>query len=376
MGDLYESTIGIGKGGYVVLPTWRDDLGMIPHRARLDVPSLGIADAPCSIMRDGLVRARIPLAAATPANAGPHEAIFTLSYPIVGNITAEDMEPEYELVEAPVILTITDDATLLDPGRHWKDANGLPTPRYLRDKQLFGIPALDADYRLMSDSAFQAAIDAAVQRVETECDIVLGERVFSSIPSWEAPEGATVTDEPGYDYEATRFRLNNGLIRTRKKPVKAVHKFAIFIGGQEVSEIPQSWLQVRPRGDVQIVPSSLDGLSMQMASLIWPILGNQGARPVPQAIRMAYTAGMKADASIFEVVTWIAAQQLLIVISDAQIAGIASQSVSVDGISESVSTTSSATNSTYGANIIELEKRIKAWFTDKAPSYRGIIIRG
>ena len=56
-------------------------------------------------------------------------------------------------------------------------------------------------------------------------------------------------------------------------------------------------------------------------------------------------------------------------------AGVASQSLSIDGLSQSIATTSSATNAGYGARIINYERQIKDNVKSLRDFYKGIPLR-
>jgi len=53
-------------------------------------------------------------------------------------------------------------------------------------------------------------------------------------------------------------------------------------------------------------------------------------------------------------------------------AGIAAKSLSIDGLSQSISTTSSATNSGYGARILSYQKRITKELKTIRSFYKGV----
>ena len=55
-------------------------------------------------------------------------------------------------------------------------------------------------------------------------------------------------------------------------------------------------------------------------------------------------------------------------------AGIASTSLSIGGLSQSINTTSSATNAGYGARIIQYQKDYEALLNNVRAKYRGISI--
>ena len=370
--DAIES----GQGGYITLPAWRADIGVIPVAATFRVPELDIGPLPASIMRDGLVRARFPRAMAIDPNIGEWEVIWEITVPITGSDLNNDLAPMVETFDVVSTVRVVAAGNMPPEDEGWRDARGLPTPYYLRQKQMFGLPAIDGDGRLYLDSAFQAAIDAAVSRVERECDMTIGRRYVSSLPGATAPGGLELMTEAGYDYDPNRISSNYSFLRLRHKPVHRLDSLELWLGNYSMVQIPTTYYMLHPSmGDVQLVANAIQSLSIN--GLAFPLLaGRPSGQNVPHLWRASYEAGQDVTADLFDVVSWIATQQLLIPLSDSVIAGIASQSVSLDGVSESVATTSSATNSTYGAAILEYEKRIKAWFKDVAPSYRGIMIGG
>jgi len=59
---------------------------------------------------------------------------------------------------------------------------------------------------------------------------------------------------------------------------------------------------------------------------------------------------------------------------DGRSAAIASRSVSLNNVSESISTTMSATNAMFGARIIQYQKEIKEWFALNRSKYSRTFI--
>lgn len=70
----------------------------------------------------------------------------------------------------------------------------------------------------------------------------------------------------------------------------------------------------------------------------------------------------------------IAACTLLNIYGDGKAAAIASRSVSLNSVSESISTTMSATNAMFGARIIQYQKEIKTWFAQNRSKYSRTLI--
>lgn len=65
----------------------------------------------------------------------------------------------------------------------------------------------------------------------------------------------------------------------------------------------------------------------------------------------------------------IAAVTLMNIYGDGKFAAIASRSVNLNSVSESISTTLSATSATFGARIMQYQKEIKEWFAQNRSKY-------
>jgi len=74
------------------------------------------------------------------------------------------------------------------------------------------------------------------------------------------------------------------------------------------------------------------------------------------------------------IVKKLAACTLMNIYGDGKLAAIASRSVNLNSVSESISTTLSATSATFGARIIQYQKEIKAWFAQNRSKYSRTMI--
>jgi len=113
-----------------------------------------------------------------------------------------------------------------------------------------------------------------------------------------------------------------------------------------------------PTGATSIVGNQdviLSGMSAQ--------IGLQRFKFIPNYWTIQYETGYNWDEmpmDLIEVVLMLASVPLLDIAGDLILgAGIASQSLSIDGLSQSISSTSSATNAGLGARIISYQKQIK-----------------
>ncbi|MCU0912930.1 MAG: hypothetical protein MUC88_00030 [Planctomycetes bacterium] len=232
----------------------------------------------------------------------------------------------------------------------------------LKDIYLFGVDLTNDLGEPFPDVMFEWSIKFAIDWLEHELDIRLR---------------PTTMDER-YDYYRRDFS-EWMFIKLRQSPVISVEQVALmWPANTEVMVFPAEWISlIKDCGHINIVPTST-GISQVLftaGGTFLPLLA-QGRDYIPNAIRVQYTAGFEAGKLPFDLRELIgkkAACGPLNVAGDLIAgAGIASQSVSLDGVSQSISTTSSATNAGYGARIIQYEKEIKAWLPMLRNFYKGV----
>jgi hypothetical protein len=145
-----------------------------------------------------------------------------------------------------------------------------------------------------------------------------------------------------------------------------------------IIEFDQRWIQLREAlGQMNIVPTTgtISDVLFTAGGAFLPLLAG-GLDFVPNMIRVQYTAGFREGEvpySIREVVGKKAAMAPLNTAGDLIVgAGIANQSISIDGLSQSIGTTSSATNSGYGARIGIYRDSLKKDIPMLRRHFRGI----
>jgi len=228
---------------------------------------------------------------------------------------------------------------------------------YLTDTQLFGVRLTDSDNNAFPDAFFTRSIESAQDRASRRLGIPLGDADY-----------VTFTDEQ-HDHEIGRtyqFYLQNG-------PVRAITQVQMAYGTDTIGAIPTDWFNVvDPKtGLVQLVPTT-GNIAWEFTRVYAALWGPFRLNGV---FRFTYTAGYKSSdvpESIKEIVAMEAAIPILRVAGELILgAGIASQSIGVDGMSTSIGTTSSATNNGFGASIIELQKALKDRYKVLRDSERG-----
>lgn len=259
----------------------------------------------------------------------------------------------------------------------WKKKTGmakytnLVTPPELREPWCYGLPLVKEDGTPMSDEHLETFIAAAVITVETRLGIKLRPHKIVCNPSNDLVEGTDYDDaEYPYDYNVRQYQQNWGFFQLRKKPVISVERMRmVFPNGQTIFDFPKDWIKLYNRsGHINIVPYT--GFSTALAQ--YPIIYGFLGKNTPQIVWIDYTAGHKfIPEDISTIIAKIAAIDVLGIAGDAVLAGVASLSTSVDGLSESYSTTASATNATYGAHILQYQKEVDDFFDPKKGDGRG-----
>lgn len=229
----------------------------------------------------------------------------------------------------------------------------ITTPAWLKTNFLFGVNLVNDAGIAYPDSMFELAIANAIETVQHELGIV-----FDPI---------TVTGEKQDTFCNVANWPNFAPIRLRKRPVREVTAFEAKWGQNDVLEYPINWINLDNStgamsytGSLNIIPTP-EGLPATSYGLTWAPWRDTA----PLWFRATYTAGWATAAEIpkdlLMLIGWQAALLPLDTAGDLIAgAGIASKSVSIDGLSTSVGTTSSATNAGYGARILSYQKQYAA----------------
>jgi len=186
------------------------------------------------------------------------------------------------------------------------------------------------------------------------------------------------------------------MVQLSRHPVISVEEVSLQLPGGTKQVIPKDWLRVqRHEGTVQLVPSGAPatGLLLGRTGYYLPF-AYSGAKCIPDAFHVKYTAGFgpapegswgfapgSEPASVsypdpdLDVLPAIIQDLVMKIASGGpfNIAGdlvagaaVASYSIGIDGLSQSLNTTSSATNAGYGARLIQYRQEIK----DQIPSLK------
>ena len=235
--------------------------------------------------------------------------------------------------------------------------------QFVKDTFLFGVNLNDDNGNELPDAAINFYIASAVTWLERELGIYINP--------------VEITDER-HDYYVRDYE-SYAFLKAFHYPIREVTKVAMRfpLSSNEVVFDP-SWYRAESiSGQINLIPEagSLSTLMIGNGGSFLP-LSYAGRGYMPHVMSIDYKAGFEEGEIPEDILNLIGMKASLGPLNIAGDliagAGIASKSISLDGLSESVSTTSSATNAGYGARIIQYEKQIKEAISLLRRSYKGI----
>lgn len=229
------------------------------------------------------------------------------------------------------------------------------TSTFLRENYLFGIPLEDMYGNTMKEGMLDHYIKAAIEYTQRTLQVLINP--------------TTITHEV-HDYYSTDLS-NWGYLQLHKRPVVAVESLSMYYGTRKMFDVPNDWLRIYSvPGQIELFPVSGSSGSLLITAsggAALPFIAGMGYN-APGMWRVSYTAGMEdVPEDVVEYIMKRASVGILQVWGDLIIgAGIANQTISIDGLSQSIGTTQSPEFSGAGARIKnymddmkELEKRLR-----------------
>lgn len=247
------------------------------------------------------------------------------------------------------------------PPNQWGE---LLTADDMRYTYLWGIVAQSSEGDFFTDAQIQTSVDWAVKAMERILKLTLLKRTILCQPDPSLVWGTDYQEaEDGYTYRPEKWN-KIGYIMLKRRPIISVERILFYspVGSKMVDMSP--WLMIdHQKGLIRLYPQVNN--AGQIQQVVWALAGISlamgGNFSYPFAFRVDYTAGYQ-DASrvpddLRDIIGKMATVKLLNVIGDGLIAGFSSSSLSIDGLSESFSSTQSPENTYFGA-------RIKGYLTD------------
>ena len=260
------------------------------------------------------------------------------------------------------------------------------TPDDLRYHFIWGVDMVASDElgSEIADEQLDFCIENAVNQFEHHFDFDIRKRVYKTQPDDDLTQavkwitGVDYTDEDDpYDFNINQW-INYGFIQLRHKPIISVESALLFSPwDQQVLDII-TWIRIYKKvGQLGFFPTgqTLSGLGYAGTGMIAAFPHIFGAN-YPQAFKIDYTTGYKSSNFISKdlrnAIGMLATLNALGWIGDGLLAGFSSASVSLDGLSESFSSTQSATSAYFGARIKSYTDQLKEFVKHNRLKYGNI----
>lgn len=227
---------------------------------------------------------------------------------------------------------------------------------WLKERYLFGVPLTDDRGNTIPDTTLDYYLRRAVRELESHLEI--------HIERQEAVE------------ERKDFRVDEwrqwSFLQLRRRPVRAVKSVDVMFGDTRVFNVPAEWIRIAPPanryGQIQLFPTLGTFASvpaLDQAYVLAPILLSN--RYAPQVFKVVYDTGMdELDEDLTDAIGMIATVAVLTVLGESVFgAGVASVSIGMDGLSQSIGTTRSSENTTYGARIATYKRELWGWTVEQ-----------
>lgn len=240
---------------------------------------------------------------------------------------------------------------------------------FLKENYLFGLDLTDDDGNPFPDQMFIHAIRYATAFLEKKLDLLL------------VPQDIIET----HDYVVEEYR-QFGWFQVDKRPLNKVesvrgvypHSVDGTDEGRTVIDFPSEMISVPipESGQIQLIPftGSITHFMIGKGGSYLPMIRAGYSKYYPSLFEIKYNAGFKQlPSDIQHCVCLYASLNILDIAGDLIVgAGIASKSIGIGGLSQTINTTSSATNAGYGARILSYQKQIKTLLPTLERYYHGL----
>jgi hypothetical protein len=235
----------------------------------------------------------------------------------------------------------------------------------LKDNFLFGIDLTDAQGNPLPEAFFVRAIKASVASVETLLDLTL------------APTPVLSERKDYVQREIDQYYFVN----LNKRPVQSVQSFRLHVPGASPVIFPKPWIEVQEaQGVVEIVPQTAIAMTPTLSFTTYysQLFLTATRRRLPNALEIDYMAGFapgQVPGDILELVGKQAAIHPLRTAGNLLLgAGVAGQSIGIDGLSQSVSLTKQG-NGAFAAMVQDFQQDILQLRTVLRGRYQGVPMR-
>jgi hypothetical protein len=262
------------------------------------------------------------------------------------------------------------------PEGSWGD---IVTTDDIRITYLWGVDFRASNGASYTDAQIQYFIDSALTGIERILNITIKKTRIVCEPNRRGLEKGKDYDAAESYYTFKRERVErNGMITTRKRPVISISRLDLLNRNNRIIPLLGASTFDPMKGQIKffnrmprqsdsmrgvetaILPYGAETLERNLCYAIDYIAGFESADDVPMDLR--------------EIIGKQAAVSLLNIIGRGLMSGFSSSSLSMDGVSESFSSTQSATSAYYGADVKEYKDDIQTYITENKMKFGHIVM--
>lgn len=244
------------------------------------------------------------------------------------------------------------------------------TPDDCRYTYLWGTDFKATNGTFFTDEQIQWLIDAATSEMERQLNITIKKRVYKSEDSANGLTRGVDYDEEEALYDYSKRKIQRyGMIQTRHRPLINVTRCELINRGiTSNKDLLDSCVLDKKKGFIKflkrpfIADQTRVGISQSLARY-----GEETFQP-HLFYAVDYSAGYEKSDDVpndlRQIIGKVAAISLLNIIGDGLMSGFSSSSLSMDGISESFSSTQSATSAYFGARIKVYQDEVKDYIKE------------
>ncbi len=222
----------------------------------------------------------------------------------------------------------------------------------MRLTMLFGTETTASNGQAWTNEQSQYFVESATYQLEKALNIDIFPREYYT----DDEDNASIVESKFVikEYPYPNRRRSRYEIRSRHRPIREVTRIELWSPVDEKVFDLSGWLRTDKRnGKFRIYPKQGNIGSFTASSYPWIRLMDY--YNYPDAFHINYTTGYATSELIpedlREIIGKITALKMLNAIGDGLLSGFSSSSISLDGLSESFSSTQSATSAMYGARI-------------------------
>ena len=259
------------------------------------------------------------------------------------------------------------------------DWGEIVTPDDIHYTYLWGVGFRASDGTPFRDEQITFFINAALREISRRLNITIKKTRVACEPQRRKLEKGKDYDEEESFYTFNWARVQRqGFIATRKRPVSSVSKLDLISRNEKIRSFLDCFTLDKTKGLIKFFkpPFRMSDTQKGIRAAVSPYRDGYQGNHLFYSID--YIAGYESSDDVpddlREIIAKKCAVDLLNIIGDGLISGFSSSSLSMDGLSESFSSTQSATSAYFGARIKVYEDEIESYIRENKNKFGHLVI--